>query len=478
VTHETNDWTRRRFALSLGAAAIAAAGCAPKKPASEARQFPSTFRWGCGSSAFQVEGALDVDGRGESIWDVFAKQKGRIKDGSIPSIGCNSYYRYKEDVALMSAANLHSYKFSISWPRVFPTGSGSLNEPGMDYYDRLTDALLGAHITPYATLFHWDLPQGLYELGGWKARETPQRFADYAAAVTRRLGDRLKNFIPINEPNVHMLLGHVVGSHAPGLHDGALIGPVTHHLNLAQGLAIQAMRAQRKDLTIGVGLALAPIRPEGGRIHLLNDVAALTFDAVWSSSFLDPLLKGKYPVAMEQMLSDAVKTGDMSTIQQGCDFIGVNYYSPAYLKADFSGPSFLGPGTAPAGVPHDATGREIDPTGLQEILSRLTKEYANPRLIVTENGCSDPLSENAAIINDEFRIKYIGAHLRAVLQAIDNGSRVESYFVWSLLDNWEWDSGFTSKFGLVAQNVSTGERTPKKSYAWLANIAQTGQLPA
>jgi beta-glucosidase len=348
----------------------------------------------------------------------------------------------------------------------------------MDYYDRLTDALLERHITPYATLFHWDLPQRLYELGGWMARDTGERFADFAAAVTRRLGDRLKNFITLNEPNVHMLLGHVIGNHAPGLHDGKLIGPVTHHLNMAQGRAIQAMRAQRNDLTIGVGLALAPARPEGGRIHLLNDIAALMFDELWSGAYLDPLLKGKYPLAAEPMLADAVKTGDMNTIHQGCDFIGVNYYSPAYLRADFNGPSFIGPGRTPAGVTRDAFGREINPGGLQEILNRMTRDYGNPRLIVTENGCSDPLSDHAAIINDEFRIHYLSAHLRAVIQAMDNGSRVEGFFVWSLLDNWEWDLGFTSRFGLVAQNFNTGERIPKKSYAWLADIAKTGLLPA
>jgi beta-glucosidase len=478
MANDKNDWTRRRFVLSLGAAAIVATGCQSKRPASEARQFPSTFRWGCGSSAFQVEGALDVDGRGESIWDVFAKQRGRIKDGSTPSITCNSYYRYKEDAALLSAANLNSYRFSISWPRVFPTGSGSLNERGMDYYHRLTDALLEKHITPYVTLFHWDLPQRLYELGGWTARDTGERFADYAAAVTRRLGDRIKNFITLNEPNVHLVLGYVVGNHAPGLHDGNLIGPITHHLNLAQGRAIQAMRAQRSDLTIGVALALSPIRPEGGRIHLLNDIAALAFDEIWWGAFLDPLLKGKYPLAAGRMAADAVKTGDMSTIHQGCDFIGVNYYSVGYVRADFSGPGFLGPGRPPADGNLDASGRQIDPAGLQEVLHRLTKEYSNPRLIVTENGCSDPLGDHAAIIDDEFRIHYLSDHLRSVIQAMDKGSRVEGFFVWSLLDNWEWDLGFTSKFGLVAQNVSTDERTPKKSYAWFAKIAETGLLPA
>jgi beta-glucosidase len=262
------------------------------------------------------------------------------------------------------------------------------------------------------------------------------------------------------------------------LHDAKLIGPVTHHLNMAHGRAIQAMRAQRNDLTIGVGLALAPVRPEGGRIHLLNDVAALAYDELFSGAFLDPLLKGKYPLAAETMLADAVKPGDMSTVHQGCDFIGVNYYTPFYLKADFSGPSFIGPGKTPAGVTRDASGREIDPAGLQEILNRLTKDYANPRLIVTENGCSDPLGDHDAIINDEFRIHYLSTHLRAVIQAMDSGSRVEGFFVWSLLDNWEWDLGFTSKFGLVAQDFNTGERTPKKSYSWFADIAKTGLLPA
>ena len=477
MANDNASWTRRQFVASLGAAALVA-GCNSKKPASEARQFPSTFHWGCGSSAFQVEGALDVDGRGESIWDVFAKQKGHIIDGSIPNKSCDSYHRYKDDAVLLSAANLNSYKFSIAWPRIFPTGSGFLNELGMDYYDRLTDALLERHITPYATLFHWDLPQRLYESGGWMSRDTGERFADYTAAVTHRLGDRLKNFITINEANVHMLLGHVMGNCAPGLHDGKLIGPVTHHLNLAQGRAIQAMRAQRNDLTIGVALALSPSRPEGGEIHLLNDLAASTFDDVWSGAFLDPLLKGRYPLATHQMLGDVVKTGDMSTIHQGCDFIGVNYYSPFYIKADFGGPSFIGPGRTPSGVPMDASGRQIDATGLPEILNGLTKDYGNPRLIVTENGCSDPWGDRPAIVNDDFRIRYLSAHLHAVGQAMDNGSRVEGYFVWSLLDNWEWNQGFSSKFGLVANDVSTGERTPKKSYAWFARIAETGFLPA
>ena len=275
-----------------------------------------------------------------------------------------------------------------------------------------------------------------------------------------------------------MLLGHVVGNHAPGLHDGKLIGPVTHHLNLAQGRAIQAMRAQRSDLTIGVALALSPDRPEGGNIHLLNNFAAMAFGEVWSGAFLDPLLKGKYPLATHQMLGDVVETGDMSAIHQGCDFIGVNYYSPTYLKADFSGPSFIGPGRTPAGVALDASGREIDPSGLQEVLNQLTNDYGNPRLIVTENGCSDPLGDRAAIVDDEFRVHYLRNHLRAVIQAMDSGSRVEGYFVWSLLDNWEWDLGFTSKYGLVAQNISTGERIPKKSYAWFADIAKTGMLLA
>ncbi len=471
------NWNRRQFLLSLGASAIDV-GCEARRLKSEAQRFPSTFRWGCGSSAFQVEGGLDADGRGESIWDVFAKQKGRIKDGSIPSVTCNSYFRYKDDAALISAANLNSYKFSISWPRVFPAGSGIMNERGMDYYDRLTDALLQRHITPYATLFHWDLPQRLYESGGWRSRDTGERFADYAVAVTRRLGDRLKNFVTINEPNVHLFLGHIFGNHAPGLWDGKLIGPVTHHLNLAQGRAIQGMRAQRKDLTIGVGLALAPARPEGGRMHLFNDFAALAFDQVWAGAFLDPLLKGTYPLAAQEMLGNVVKAGDMNQIHQGCDFIGVNYYSPAYLKADFSGVSFIAQGRTPAGVSRDASGREIDPAGLREVLNQLTKDYSNPRLIVTENGCSDPLGDHAAILNDEFRIHYLNGHLRAVRQAMDNGSRVEGFFVWSLLDNWEWDLGFTSKFGLVAQEMNTGVRTPKKSYASLADVAKTGLLPA
>ncbi len=476
--------TRRRFGALVSAtmaSGAALAGCAPAKmamPAPASRQFPADFIWGTATSAYQIEGALTADGRGPSIWDTFAADPARIVDHTTAEVACDSYRRYAEDAALIAGAGLKHYRFSIAWPRVQPTGEGAANDPagirGLDYYSRLVDALLAQGVTPWATLFHWDLPQALQDKGGWGNRDTARRLADYAAIVAAKLGDRVKNVIVLNEAAVHTVLGHVVGEHAPGLKDAALLGPVIHHQNLAQGLAIQALRANATGARVGTTMALMPVRPEGR--SPINKVASDGFDALWNRSFLDPLLLGSYPKSVSDTIGAALKPGDLAITHQPVDFLGVNYYSPTYIKLDLSSPSRIGPGAPPSGAPRDAFDREVDPSGLYETLRRVKADYGDPLIYITENGCSDPFSNDAAVIDDGFRIAYLRDHLAAVKSAMEAGVRVGGYFHWSLIDNWEWSLGYTSKFGLVAMDRASGVRTPKASYAWLKALAQSGLL--
>jgi len=479
----TQVFTRRALApLAAGAAVAATSACSPathspSQPSS--REFPSGFLWGAATSAFQIEGALDVDGRGPSIWDVFQRDPAHIVDHSDASVATDSYRRYQDDVALVAGAGLQAYRFSIAWPRVLPAGAGAVNPKGLDYYSRLVDALLAKNIEPYATLFHWDLPQALFEKGGWASRDTAYRLADYASVVARHLGDRIRNFIILNEAAVHTIIGHVLGKQAPGLKDGKLIGPVTHHQNLGQGLAIEALRAARPDFRIGTTMALMPVRPEGGWWDVQNILPAHAFDAIWNGACLDPLLKGSYPFAAQSFVDPFIRSGDMAVTRQPIDFLGVNYYAPTYIKFDRTNPGYIGPGLPPENVEHDAFGRAIDPSGLGEILRRLREGYGNPAVLITENGCSDPLSAAApAILDDGFRIAYLRRHLETVKVAMESGSPVHGYFVWTLVDNWEWDQGFTAKFGMCAMDRTTGARTPKASYAWLTTLAKTMRLPA
>ncbi|TPW07095.1 MAG: beta-glucosidase [Alphaproteobacteria bacterium] len=286
----------------------------------------------------------------------------------------------------------------------------------------------------------------------------------------------MKNFIVLNEAAVHAVLGHVTGEHAPGLKDAGLLGRVIHHENLAQGRAIQALRAARNDLRIGTTLALMPARAEGGVAAFANRPAAEGFDALWNGAFLDPLLRGAYPEGALATIGAALQADDLAITKQPVDFIGVNYYSPAYIKLDLSSPSRIAAGAPPADTPRDAFGREIDPSGLYEMLERLRTQYENPLVYITENGCSDPFSNGPAVIEDGFRIDYLRKHLEAVRSAMEAGGRIGGYFHWSLIDNWEWALGFTSKFGLVGMNRDTGLRTPKASYAWMKALAESGLL--
>ncbi len=470
--------TRRALMpLAAGAAIAATASCGPNIPTTpQSRQFPKDFKWGVASAAPQIEGAPDIDGRGPSIWDVFAKKPGTIIDHSDASYATDSYRRYKDDVALIAGANLKAYRFSIAWPRVMPQGAGAVNDKGIDYYKRLTDTLHEAGIEPFATLFHWDLPQALQEKGGWGHRDTAYRLADYAAIVADRLGDRIPNFIILNEAAVNTITGHVLGVSAPGLKGGDLLGSVTHHQNLGQGLSIKAIRSRRPAAKIGTTMALMPVRAEGAWWHLRNLPSAYAFDAVWNKAYLDPLFRGSYPTVFESFVNPVVKDGDMAITKQPIDFLGVNYYSPTYIKYDPTNPASIGPGVPPQGVELDAFGREIDPAGIGENLARLRDDYGNPTVFITENGCSDRLGNGPAVIDDGFRIDYLSRHMAVVKAEMEKGSPVKGFFVWSLIDNWEWASGFTSKFGMVAMDRKTGVRTRKKSYGWFAELAKTGVL--
>ncbi len=475
-----HDMTRRALGLGLGLgfAGAGLAACAPQGATSFAapqnRQFPADFLWGVATSAYQIEGALDADGRGQSIWDVFPRA--RIHDGSDATAANESYRRYGEDAALIGDAGMNAYRFSIAWPRILPAGAGAVSEAGLDYYARLADALLERGVTPFATLFHWDLPLALQQAGGWSNRDTALRFGEYAEVVAERLGDRVKRIVVLNEAAVHAVLGHVLGIHAPGLADADLLGPAIHHQNLAQGLAIQSMRAARSDLQIGTTMALMPSRAAGGVLGPLHQLAADGFDEAWNGAFLDPLFQGAYPKTALGMVESVLRAGDLALIRQPIDFLGVNYYAPAYMRFDAGAPSFLAPADPPRGVELDAFGRHVDASGLHEMLTRVRERYGNPRVYITENGCSDPFSDGPADLDDEFRIAYLRRHLEAVKSAIEAGANIGGYFHWTLVDNWEWAEGYRSKFGLVAQDRNTGARTPKASYAWFSALARTGVL--
>lgn len=477
---ERSGVSRRALgALALGGAVMGLSGCeggheTDMKPKS--RQFPKDFVWGVATAAFQTEGSQDVDGRGPSVWDLFEKVPGHVKDKSDATVATDSYRRFQDDVDLIAGAGLSAYRFSISWSRVLPTGQGAVNAAGLDHYSKLVDALLAKGITPYATLFHWDLPQGLQGMGGWANRDTALRFADYAHAVVEKLGDRLKNYIILNEAAVHAVFGHVLGEHAPGLKDINLLGKVVHHMNLGQGLAMQALRAGAGGLNVGTTMALQPCQPAGGLPW--NRLASDGLDALWNKAWLDPLFKGTYPKDMDDLLKGVVQDSDLKTVRQPVDFLGVNYYAPAYVRLDLSSPSKIAQANPPKGAELDAFGRHIDPSGLYEVLDRVRREYGAPKMLVTENGCSDPFGTGPAILNDQFRINYLRRHLEAVLAAREAGCDVRGYFEWTLIDNFEWDLGYTSKFGLVAMDRTTGVRTPKASYQWFKALAGNGLLPA
>ncbi|BCL13183.1 GH1 family beta-glucosidase [Micromonospora sagamiensis] len=431
--------------------------------------FPAGFRWGVSTSAYQVEGAADTDGRGPSIWDTFAHQPGRIADGSSGDVACDHYHRYAEDVALMAGLGISAYRFSVAWPRVQPPGSGPASPRGLDFYDRLTDALLARDIDPVATLYHWDLPQPVEDAGGWLHRDTAGRFAEYADLVAARLGDRVRLWITLNEPFVHMSFGYGLGTHAPGrqlLFDAV---PVAHHQLLGHGLAVAALRA-RTTSPVALTNNYSPVRVLGDTDA--DRAAGEAYDALHNRLFTDPVLGLGYPPDLAPG-PEVVRDGDLATIAAPIDVLGVNYYNPTGIRAPEEGSPLPFELADLDGYPRTAFDWPVVPDGLRDLLVGLRDRYgqALPPIEITESGCAyDDEPDADGRVHDPERIAYLDGHLRALRAAVDEGVDVRGYFVWSLLDNWEWAEGFTKRFGLVHVDADTLARTPKSSYAWYRDV--------
>jgi beta-glucosidase len=428
------------------------------------RVFPADFVWGAATAAYQTEGAATEDGRGESIWDRFTTLPGRIANGETGRVACDSYHRYAEDVRLMRELGLDAYRFSIAWPRVVPEGRGPVNAAGLDFYDRLVDELLAAGIEPFATLYHWDLPQALEDRGGWPSRDTVDAFAGYVEAVVGRLGDRVSRWITQNEPWVVSWLGYGRGEHAPGRRSDRDALAAAHHVLLAHGRAVEVIRRERPAAQVGITIDVIPIHP---LTSSEADLAATSEeDGFRNRWILDPVLRGAYPEDMvrrfERILPPVVD-GDMVAISAPLDFLGVNYYRRHVVEAGANGRPVV---VDVPGREHTAVGWEVYPDGLHELLLRLHEDYAPPPLYVTENGAAFGDVRRNGTVEDPARTAYLERHLDAVARAIADGVRVDGYFVWSLLDNFEWARGYAPRFGLVYVDYETLERVPKQSYHW------------
>jgi beta-glucosidase len=446
------------------------AGLLGVRPSLAAEQtFPADFVWGASTSSYQIEGAVDADGRGKSIWDVFSHTPGRVKGGDTGDVACDHYHRWREDVDLLARGGFNAYRFSTAWPRIMPTGEGAVEPRGLDFYDRLVDGLLARGIAPWLCLYHWDLPQALQDPGGWTERDIADKFGEYARVVGRRLGDRVKHWAMFNEANVHALFGYGAGSHAPGVTGLPNLLAAIHHQNLAQGHAIQALRAEHADLRLGTVISLQPARPSSEAAA--DRRATERFDAYWNGAFADPLLKGHYPEAMAEDIAPLVAAGDLAAIRQPVDFLGVNYYAPMYV-ADAPHSLFGGWwGSVPAGTRFTDIGWPIDPHGLYEELTSLRRRYGDLELYVTENGaCFNDHVAPDGTVHDADRVAFLREHLAAVRQALADGVKLRGYFVWSLLDNFEWADGYSRRFGVVHVDFATQKRTPKASFDYLTGV--------
>jgi beta-glucosidase len=424
--------------------------------------FPVGFRFGVAMAAYQIEGAVDEDGRGPSIWDAFCRRPGAVAGGDTGDVACDHYHRWREDLDLMAALGIESYRFSISWPRVQPDGRGALNRAGVEWYRRLCEGLRERGIEPVATLYHWDLPQARQAVGGWAARDTAERFAEYAALMGQSLGDVVDAWITHNEPWVVAFLGHAEGVKAPGIRDWPTALRAAHHLLLSHGWAVQALGGARP---VGITLNLAPVRSD-------DPAAALRMDGYLNRWFLDPVLRGAYPSDMVEHYErrygplDVVRDGDLRAISARIDFLGINYYFPQRVRRDAARqPLELSPVLPPP--PTTAMGWEVDPDGLHELLVRVRRDYGDVPIYITENGAA---FEDGPVVNgtleDPRRVDYLQSHLGALARALADGVDVRRYFAWSMLDNFEWEHGYAKRFGLVYVDYSTQRRVPKRSALW------------
>ena len=446
---------------------------------SSAVVFPEEWVWGASTAAYQIEGAVREGGRGVSIWDAFSHTPGKIANGDNGDVACDHYHRYPEDIALMRELGLGGYRFSIAWPRIFPTGSGRPNAEGLDFYRRLVDALHAAGIEPYVTLYHWDLPQALQDRGGWGNRDTALRFGEYAHAVASALGSGVHHWATINEPWVAAFLGHWLGEHAPGERDFALALRAAHHLLLAHGEGMTALRAEmRPGDEAGIVLNLAPCQPAGDSNADLE--AAQRSDGYLNRWFLDALYRGAYPDDMVRLYSDAmpeIAPGDMTLISQPTDVLGVNYYTRTVVTYDPAAQPLRSRRIVPAGVPVTATGWEVYPEGLYDVLRRVHDDYTPGRLLITENGAAYGDVVVSGQVDDREREAFLREHLAQAHRAVADGVPLGGYFVWSLLDNFEWAQGYAKRFGIVYVDYATQERIIKRSGHWYAGITRENAVP-
>ncbi|HSC91486.1 MAG TPA: GH1 family beta-glucosidase [Gaiellaceae bacterium] len=438
--------------------------------------FPDDFVWGVATSAYQIEGAASEDGRGASIWDTFCARGGKVRGGDSGAVACDFYHRYPQDIELMRELGLDAFRFSIAWPRVLPEGRGRVNEAGLDFYDRLVDELLAAGIRPFVTLYHWDLPQALEDAGGWPVRSTAEAFVDYVEAVAARLGDRVRHWTTHNEPYCASWLGYVVGVHAPGRTDVKDGAAAVHHVLLSHGLAVEALRRECAGSQVGIVLDSWPVSPATD--DPADAAAAREVDGFRTRLFFDPVLRGHYPQDVLERLGDAgppARQGDLERISAPLDFVGVNNYSRMVVRAGPDGVPAIDP--PPAGAQTTAMGWEIHPDAIHELLTRVHREYGVQSLYVTENGAAfDDVRGPDGRIDDRDRIAYLEQHLGAVARAIADGVPVHGYFVWSLLDNFEWAEGYGRRFGIVYVDYPTLERIPKSSFHWYRDVIATGRV--
>ncbi len=433
--------------------------------------FPEGFTWGASTSSYQVEGATREDGRGESIWDRFAHAPGRIRNGDTGDVACDHYHRYRDDVALMAELGLDAYRFSIAWPRVLPTGTGAVNEAGLDFYERLVDALLERGIEPHATLYHWDLPQPLEDAGGWPVRLTAEAFAGYAEVVARRLGDRLATIATLNEPWCSSYLGYESGEHAPGRREPAAALAAAHHLLVAHGLGTAAIRAAAPRTRAGIVLNFQPHHPASD--HPLDLEAAVVAHDRFNRWYLDPVTGRGYPADTARRLGwrrDEVLPGDMALIAAPLDFLGVNYYTRSFERSPL-----LPPLERRSGREATAMGWEVYPEGLTSVLEFVASRTGDLPLFVDENGAAYDVDVEDPT-RDPDRVAYLRRHLAAARTAIEHGVPLRGYFVWSLMDNFEWAQGYAHRFGIVHVDFETQERRIRDSGRLIAAMASGARL--
>jgi beta-glucosidase len=440
------------------------------------RRFPAGFLWGASTSAYQIEGAVAADGRKPSIWDIRCRRPGKVANGDTGDVACDHYHRSAADIGLMRDLGLGAYRFSVAWPRVLPEGRGAVNGVGLDFYDRLVDGVLAAGIEPWLCLYHWDLPQALEEEGGWTSRKTVDAFAEFTAAVARRLGDRVRHYATINEPSVFSIFGYAMDWAAPGSVDKVAHLQATHHVNLAHGAAVDVLRALVPGAKIGCVHNCQQVFPESDTPE--NRDAAALLDAFWNHAFPDPQNLGAYPPLLAPLIEPYMQAGDLARIRRPCDWIGLNHYGPIFCKADPTNVWGFGWGEAPKDAPRDVMGWPIFPECFTAQLLELDRLYRLP-IYVTENGCGNPDAPDASgQVADPKRIAFLERYIAAMAAAIDQGADVRGYMVWTLLDCFEWGAGLGNRFGLVHVDFESLKRTPKSSFAWYRDLIAAGRISA